>query len=229
MQTVQTDSFTNRLFKNVKPIWEKNYQHPFVQGIGQGTLSKKLFSYYMKQDYVYLIEYSKLFAIGAQKATNIEIMKKFSVLLREILHFEMDVHRKYAKQFGITEDELEQTSPTPINLAYTNYMVNVAQNGSLAELVACLLPCAWDYWEIGKRLKNEYLIELESNPYKTWINTYSSDEFGSLARWLIQLMDELTIGKPELELAILEKHFQTTSRYEFLFWEMLYKQQDWPL
>lgn len=222
-------TFSERLFHNVQPIWNQNHQHPFVQGIGKGTLSKDLFKEYMKQDYVYLIQYAKLYAIGVQKANDLAAMTHFSHLLHNILHFEMNVHREYAGQFGITAEELEQTKPTPNNLAYTSYMLNVAQNGTLAELISCLLPCAWDYWEIGKLLKKQYGNELEHNPYKTWIETYSSDQFGSIARWLIQLLDEITIGKSEEELAILENHFQTTSKYEYLFWEMLISGQDWPL
>ncbi|MGV3464343.1 MAG: thiaminase II [Heyndrickxia sp.] len=222
-------TFTERLYHNVEPIWNQNHQHPFVHGIGKGTLSKELFKEYMKQDYVYLIQYAKLYAIGVQKADSLESMTHFSHLLHNILHFEMNVHREYAKQFGVTEEELEQTKPTPNNLAYTSYMLSVAQNGTLAELISCLLPCAWDYWEIGKFLKKHYGHQLENNPYKTWIKTYSSDEFGSIAQWLIQLLDEITDGKSEEELAKLELHFQTTSKYEYLFWEMLYRGQDWPL
>jgi len=222
-------TFSERLFRNVQPIWNQNHHHPFVQGIGKGTLSTELFKEYMKQDYVYLIQYARLYAIGVQKANSLEAMTHFSQLLHNILHFEMNVHREYAKRFGVTEKELEQTKPTPNNLAYTSYMLNVAQNGTLAELISCLLPCAWDYWEIGKLLKKQYGHELESNPYKTWIETYSSDEFGAIAQWLIKLLDEITEGKPEEELVNLEQHFQTTSKYEYLFWEMLYRGQDWPL
>lgn len=222
-------TFSERLFNNIQSIWNQNHQHPFVQGIGKGTLPKEMFQEYMKQDYVYLIQYAKLYAIGVQKANDLTSMTHFAQLLHNILHFEMNVHREYASQFGITTEELEQTKPTPNNLAYTSYMLSVAQNGTLAELISCLLPCAWDYWEIGKLLKKQYGHQLENNPYKTWIETYSSDEFGSIALWLIKLLDEITIGKSEEELAVLENHFQITSKYEYLFWEMLMSGQDWPL
>ncbi|KQL54313.1 thiaminase II [Heyndrickxia shackletonii] len=222
-------TFSERLFNNIQSIWNQNHQHPFVQGIGKGTLPKEMFQEYMKQDYVYLIQYAKLYAIGVQKANDLASMTHFAQLLHNILHFEMNVHREYASQFGITTEELEQTKPTPNNLAYTSYMLSVAQNGTLAELISCLLPCAWDYWEIGKLLKKQYGHQLENNPYKTWIETYSSDEFGSIALWLIKLLDEITIGKSEDELAVLENHFQITSKYEYLFWEMLMSGQDWPL
>lgn len=222
-------TFSERLFNNIQSIWNQNHQHPFVQGIGKGTLPKEMFQEYMKQDYVYLIQYAKLYAIGVQKANDLASMTHFAQLLHNILHFEMNVHREYASQFGVTTEELEQTKPTPNNLAYTSYMLSVAQNGTLAELISCLLPCAWDYWEIGKLLKKQYGHQLENNPYKTWIETYSSDEFGSIALWLIKLLDEITIGKSEDELEVLENHFQITSKYEYLFWEMLMSGQDWPL
>lgn len=221
--------FTDRLFENVKDIWEANHQHPFVQELGNGTLDKEKFVRYMKQDYVYLIDYAKLFAIASVKSTDLQMMGKFASILNETLNFEMELHRQFAAEFGITNEELEATEPTPVNLAYTNYMLNVAQNGSLAEVVSCLLPCAWDYWEIGKLLRKQYGHQLASNPYAKWIETYDSEEFAAGARWLIDVMNELAEGKPERELVILEKHFQITSKYEYLFWDMNYHAQDWPI
>ncbi|TKC19168.1 thiaminase II [Robertmurraya kyonggiensis] len=221
--------FTERLFKNVQPIWEKNHYHPFVQELGNGSLKREKFIHYMKQDYVYLIDYAKLFAAAVTKARDLETMDKFAQILHETLHFEMELHRQYAAEFGITREELEATKPTPVNLAYTRYMLNVAQKGNLAEIVSCLLPCAWDYWEIGKLLRKQYGDKIENNPYKQWIETYDSETFGEGAKWLIDLMDKLAEGLPERELAILEEHFQITSKYEYLFWEMNYLEQDWPI
>ena len=226
---MKTKKFTDRLFANVQPIWEKNHNHPFVQELGMGTLAKERFIYYMKQDYVYLIDYAKLFAVGAVKANDLETMGMFAQILHETLHVEMDLHRTFAAEFGITREELEATQPTPVNVAYTKYMLQVSQNGSLAEVVACLLPCAWDYWEIGKLLRKQYGHQIETNPYAKWIDMYDSEAFGEGAKWLIQLMDELAEGKPERELAKLEEHFQITSKYEYLFWDMNYHKQDWPI
>lgn len=226
---MKLEKFTERLFRNVQPIWEKNHQHPFVQELGKGTLSEESFIHYMKQDYVYLIDYAKLFAVGVMKAQDLETMGKFAEILHETLYFEMELHRKFAAEFGITREELEATKPTPINLAYTRYMLHVAESGSLAEVVACLLPCAWDYWEIGKLLRAQYGDQLSTNRYAKWIETYDSEEFAAGAKWLINLMDELAEGKPERELAVLEEHFQMTSKYEYLFWEMNYKKEDWPI
>lgn len=229
MTTIKTKKFTDRLFENAQPIWEKSHMHPFVQEIGKGTLAEDKFIYYMKQDYVYLVDYSKLFAVGVQKSLDLKMMQSFSKILNDTIHFEMDLHRAFAAEFGISHEELEATEPTPTNLAYTRYMLNVAQNGSLVELVSCLLPCAWDYWEIGKLLRAQYGDQMASNKYAKWIETYDSEEFAAGAKWLIELMNQLTEGKPERELAQIEKHFQMTSKYEYLFWEMNYTKEEWPI
>ncbi len=221
--------FTQRLFEKVSEIWEKTHQHPFVVGIGTGELPVESFIRYMKQDYVFLIDYSKLFAAGAIKARDIETMAAFAKLLDETLHGEMDLHRQYAERLGITDQQLEDTKPMPINLAYTRYMLNVAQNGSLAELVSALLPCMWSYREISMMLATNYPGASEHLLYGEWVKMYSSNEFGSLTTWLIDLLDNLTSGKPERELAILEDHFLTTSRFEYMFWDMVYQGGEWPV
>lgn len=221
--------FTQTLYEKVSEIWHRTHEHPFVAGLGKGDLPVESFIRYMKQDYVFLIDYSKLFALAAVKARNIDTMASFAKLLNETLHGEMELHRGYAAKFGITNQQLEETKPTPINLAYTRYMLNVAQNGSLEELISALLPCMWSYWEISKMLADKYPGASEHPLYGEWVSMYSSDEFGSLALWLINLLDELAEGKPERELAVLEEHFLTTSRFEYMFWDMVYKGGEWPV
>ncbi|MED4403646.1 thiaminase II [Metabacillus fastidiosus] len=220
--------FTDRLRENILPVWRKNHSHPFVQGIGNGSLPHDKFRFYMVQDYLYLIDYSKIFALGVVKAgKDLETMGRFATLLDGTLNFEMDLHRKYAARFGISEEELESAKPSPIVLAYTHYMLTVSHNGTLADLVAALLPCAWSYWEIGKEL-NEIPGASEHEFYGDWVKTYSSKEFGDIATWCIDLMNELAEGKSEKELANLEEIFLNTTRYEYMFWDMAYNGQMWP-
>ena len=219
--------FSEQLLEKLQPIWRKNHSHPFVRGIGAGTLEQGKFRFYMIQDYLYLIDYSKLFALGAVKATDLEDMTVFSKLLHATMSEEMSLHRQYAARFGISEAELEQADPSPITLAYTHYMLHCGQNGTLAELVAALLPCAWSYWEIGKELA-EIPGAKEHKLYGDWIRMYSSDEFGQTAQWCIELLDKLAEGKSESELVQLEKIFLNTTRFEYMFWDMAYHQEMWP-
>jgi len=219
--------FSERLYEKLQPIWRQNHNHPFVQGMGDGTLEKEKFRFYMIQDYLYLIDYAKLFAIGAMKATDLQTMGKFAALLDSTLNEEMSLHREYAKKFEISEKELEKAQPSPTTLAYTHYMLHVGQSGTLAELVAALLPCMWSYWEIGKELSEKPGANNEF--YREWIEMYSSKEFGELATWCINLFDSLTEDKSEAELEKLEEIFLNTTRFEYMFWDMAYNEAMWPI
>jgi thiaminase/transcriptional activator TenA len=219
--------FSQRLVEKVVPLWQKNHVHPFVQGIGDGSLEKEKFRFYMIQDYLFLIDYAKLFAIGAVKAKDLVTMGKFAALLDATINEEMELHRQYANRFGISLNELEAAKPSPTTLAYTHYMLHVSQNGTLAELVSSLLPCMWSYWEIGKAL-NEREGADEHEFYGEWIKMYASDDFGKLALWCIDLLDELAEGKSESELDTLEEIFLNTTRFEYMFWEMSYNEAMWP-
>lgn len=220
-------TFCDRLFNNVQPIWSAAHAHPFVRGIGEGTLDKEKFRFYMIQDYLYLKEYAKLFALGAVKANDLKTMGEFAKLLDSTLNVEMNLHREYAAKFEISLEELENAEPSPTTLAYTHYMLHVAQNGALADLVAALLPCMWSYWEIGKDLSQ--IPGAKEHPfYGEWVTMYSSDEFGDLATWCINLLNQLAAEKPESELQRLEEIFLHTSRFEYMFWDMSYNQDMWP-
>ena len=219
--------FTNRLQQKLKKVWHKNHTHPFVVEMGNGTLDQEKFRFYMIQDYLYLIDYAKLFGIGAIKATDLQTMEKFAALMHSTLHEEMALHRSYAARFGISLEELENAEASPITLAYTHYMLHKGQSGTLAELVAALLPCMWSYWEIGKEL-SKIPGAATHKLYGEWISMYSSDEFGTLAKWCIELMDQLAEGRTEAELLELEEIFLNTTRFEYMFWDMAYNHQMWP-
>src|SRR5690625_5289486 len=92
--------FTNRLFNVIEHVWNSYLEHPFVKGIGEGTVDKEKFIHYMKQDYIYLIEYSRVFAIGNAKANDLKTMTIFANLLHGTMNFEMDLHRSEERRVG---------------------------------------------------------------------------------------------------------------------------------
>ncbi|WP_414053963.1 thiaminase II [Macrococcus equi] len=221
--------FTDRIFERVQPIWTSYLNHPFVKGLGDGSLNNEKFQHWLKQDYVYLIEYAKLMAIGSAKARDLETMGTFANLLHGTLFMEMDLHRKFAKQFGIDGKTLENTQASAVNTAYTSYMLNHAQSGGAEHVVACLLACAWSYNFIGQHLAKEPFALSEQNPYHEWVETYSGEEFTALTNDAIRLMNQLTEGKPESELMELEEIIVKTSYYEYMFWDMCENRELWPI
>jgi thiaminase/transcriptional activator TenA len=219
--------FTDELRLKAAPIWEAELKHPFVLGVADGSLPEEKFKFYLCQDYLFLLDYSKVFAYGAIKSPDEATMAKFSRLLSETLNTEMDLHHGYCAKFGITPAEMEATPTAPTTHAYTRHLLHVAQVGSLAELVAGVLPCQWGYWEIAVSLAKRG--KSPSPRYQEWIDMYSSEGFGELGEWLRDLLNRLTVESSTAEKRRLEGHFMTSSRYEYLFWEMAYRQEQWAI
>jgi thiaminase (transcriptional activator TenA) len=221
------ERFTERLRQKAAGIWEAEHQHPFVRGIGDGTLSLEKFKFWVRQDYVFLIEYARLLALAAARSPDLETMTRFATLLRETVETEMSLHRAYAAEFGISLEELERELPAPVTRGYNDFLLRVASMGDFAELVAALLPCMWAFSEIGRRLTAK--AAPSDQRYAKWIAMYSSREFAELAQWCRDLLDRFAAGLPERDLQKLEAAFLTSSRYEWLFWEMAWKMEGWAI
>jgi thiaminase/transcriptional activator TenA len=221
------EQLTERLRRTVAPLWDAQYQHPFVRGIGEGTLDLERFKFWVRQDYVFLIEYARVVALAAARSPELKTITRFATLLSETVNTEMRLHRAYAAEFGISNHELEHEAPAPPTRAYADFLLRLASTGDYAELVAALLPCMWGFSEIGIRLAK--LPTPADQRYAKWIAMYASPEFAELARWCRELLDEVAAGLPERQWAHLEEIFLTSSRYEWQFWEMAWKQERWPV
>ncbi len=219
------ERFTDRLRQKAAGIWEAQHQHPFVRGIGDGKLDLDKFKFWLRQDYVFLIEYAHLLGLAAARSPDLETMTHFAELLGETLKTEMSLHRAYADDLGISKEELERERPAPATQAYTDFLLRVAATSDFAELVAALLPCMWSFSEIGQQLAAQ--AAPDDKRYARWIAMYSSSEFADLAEWCRGLLDGLAAGLPERELEKLEKAFLTSSRYEWQFWEMAWRMERW--
>ncbi len=218
-------TLSERLRHQADPIWQKTFSHPFVAGIGDGTLPIEKFRFYIRQDYVFLIDYSRLLALAVAKAPDLESMGRFATLLDATLNREMSLHRGFAAKFGVSEEELIATTAAPTTYAYTRHLLKVAALGSMAEIVTALLPCQWGYCDIGQMLARKG--KLVSSPlYAEWIDMYASEEFAALGEWLRSLLNTLAGTADEERLADI---FLTSSRYEYLFWEMANRLEEWPV
>lgn len=220
-------TFTEELRPVVDPIWDAIISHPMVEGIGTGTLDEEPFRYWVKQDYRYLIEYSRVFALGAAKSPTIDDMGTFSTLLTETIHTEMDLHRSYAATFGISEADLEETTPSPTTQAYTDFLVRTATMGTFGDIIAVLLPCMWGFNETGKQLASNGLPSDER--YAEWIEMYASDEFSELTDWCHSLMNRVAANAHQTDRERYIDLVRTSAQYEYLFWEAAWNQESWPV
>ena len=222
-----TERFTDRLRQRAAAIWDAQLHHPFLQGIADGTLDLEKFKFWLRQDYLFLIEYARLLALAAARSPDLNTMMRFATLLKETVDTEMNLHREYVAEFGIRPEELERESLAPTTRAYTDFLLRVAATGDFAELTAALLPCMWAFSEIGQRLAEQ--PSPAEKRYAKWIAMYSSPEFAELASWCRGLVDGLAEALPERDLQRLEAAFLTSSRYEWQFWEMAWKMEHWQV
>ncbi|MGE5247852.1 MAG: thiaminase II [Verrucomicrobiota bacterium] len=219
-------SFYGEMRGKADPLWEAVFGHPFVKGIGDGTLPLDRFEFYLKQDYVYLVDFSRVFALAGAKATGLPEMGNFATLMNVTLNTEMELHRRTCAAFGIPEEALARTRRSLVTSAYTDFLVRTCYEGDLSDILAMLVPCACGYVEIAKRLRSKGIPE--NRFYKDWIETYSSAEFAEFGDWLIARMDEHADGAPARRKEHWYRLYSESTRYEYLFFDMSWNKEEWP-
>lgn len=210
----------DRLLAATADIWAGYYDHPFIQGITNGSLSQDQFRFYLLEDYVYLIDYARVFAMGVTKSRDPELMRRFAVEVHLILDGEMNLHRDYMKRLGITTEQADSYKPSLDNLSYTSYMNRVAYDGGPAEILAAILSCSLSYAAIAREIlkKNP---EADKHPfYGHWVKEYSSPGYCEDADFQAELLEQQAKDYSEEQLAYLTEIFVNCSRYERKFWDM---------
>jgi thiaminase (transcriptional activator TenA) len=219
-------AFTKELWHAIDGIYAAILRHPFIHGLTDGSLPRESFQFYAVQDALYLREFARALSLAAARAPEDDWIIMFNEHAAGALKVERALHESFFKDFGLTPAQVAATPLAPTNLAYTNYLLAVAYGAPYHEAVAALLPCYWIYWEVGKHLERAG----SANPlYARWIGTYASDEFGDVVRAVLAATDRLAEGLGTNERQAMVRHFVTTSRYEWMFWEMGYRREAWPL
>ena len=212
-----------RLLEATKEIWESYNEHPFVKGIEDGTLDKEKFRYYIIQDFLYLEDYAKSFAIGIAKARSIETTQIFSGYINLLTGSEMNIHHGYMGKFGVSQEEVDNTPRALDNLSYTSYMLRVAYEEGEAEILTAILSCAYSYELIAKKMVKNNPDCVNHDFYGEWISGYAGEEYASGNVVLIDALNKLTENYTEQQLKHLTDIFVACSRYEYLFWDFSWK------
>jgi len=219
-------SFTRELWTSMAPIYGAILRHPFLAGLTDGSLPRASFVFYAVQDALYLREFARSLALAAARAPEDDWIIMFSDHAASALRVERALHEGFFKELGLSPAEIAATPLAPTNLAYTSYLLAVAYGAPYHEALAALLPCYWIYWEVGKTL------ERAGSPdplYARWIATYASEEFGAVVRAVLAATDTVAARLQPGERAAMQRHVLTTSRYEWMFWDMGWRREAWPL
>lgn len=185
------------------------------------------FTYFILQDYVYLLDFAQVLCQGGAKSPDLETLEMFARHALGAVEVERSFHASFGKSLGLSHKQLDAVPKGPVTQAYIGHLQSVARSGSLGEIVAAVLPCYWIYGEIGRRLYRNR--PRKPKIYRQWIETYASEAFWQPVREQIQLMDRLGARANSSEKQLMTAHFILSSRYEFMFWEQAYRLESWPV
>ena len=220
--------FSQHLRSLAQPMWSAQLTHPFVVGLGNGTLPERKFKYYILQDGRFLGDLARVFALAATKAPDADSALRFATLVGETLIVERSLHESYGKRWKLSPKQMGAIPMSPTNYAYTRHMLHVADNGSAVEATVVALPCAWIYCVVGQHLLRKG-PPAKSHPYRNWLMLYASPEFAEVGRWMREKVDLWSNGASEAEKHRMEEAFIISSRYEWMFWEMAWNEESWPV
>lgn len=208
-----------RMLEASKDIWRSYNEHPFVLGIQNGTLDRERFRYYIVQDYLYLEDYAKCFALGVAKAKSLETANLFAKYI-SVMNGELDVHKGYLARLGVTKAEIEASARSLDNLSYTSYMLRIAYEEGEAEIMAAILACTLSYEIIAAKIEKNKPDSVEHSFYGDWIRGYCSEGYSKDNLILIDKMNQLSADYTEKQIQHLVDIFVNCSLYELKFWEM---------
>lgn len=201
--------------------WATYVEHDFVRQMGEGSLPQAAFRTYLTQDYLFLIQFARAYALATYKSRTLADMRAAKAGLSAILDLEMELHVRLCGRWGLSPEELEAAPEHQATVAYTRYVLDCGQSGDLLDLHVALAPCVIGYAEIGARLAAEIGPALASHPYREWIGEYAGEAFQSIARDARRHLDELAArAMTERRFADLAALFGKASRLEADFWQM---------
>jgi thiaminase/transcriptional activator TenA len=208
------------------PVYDEIVRHPFITGLTDGTLDHDAFRYFIVQDSHYLRSYSRALALVAGRATDEDAVSMFARHAAEAIEVERELHSSLLGSLGLTSADVDATGSGPTTTAYMSYLTAVCATGTYAEAVASVLPCYWIYRDVGRAL----LERSSPDPlYAQWMATYGSPEFDAVVESVLAVTDRLgaEVGPGERDRC--HRHFSTTTRYEWMFWDAAYHELDWPV
>lgn len=207
--------------------WHAYTEHPFTNAMADGTLPEAGFRHYLVQDYLFLIEFARAYALAVYKAPTLADMRDAAAGISAILDVEMDLHIKLCGGWGLSPGDIEAAPAAAETLAYTRYVLDTGMRGDLLALKVALSPCVIGYAEIASRLAARPGAMDENNPYRVWISEYAGAAYQEVASQATASLDALAerylTPARKTELTTI---FREATRLEADFWEMGWKVRD---
>ncbi|MCY1489853.1 Aminopyrimidine aminohydrolase [compost metagenome] len=200
--------------------WNSYVDHAFVRQMSAGTLPQAAFQTYLVQDYLFLIQFARAWALAAYKSRTPADIRAAQAGLAAILD-ETDLHVRLCARWGLSQEDIESAPEHQATVAYTRFVLDCGAAGDLLELHVALAPCVIGYAEIGRNLTPDGVAALGDHPYREWIGEYAGEVYQGVAAAARKHLDELAArSMTERRFEELVAVFAKASRLEADFWQM---------
>lgn len=189
-----------------RPLLDEQLAHPTVVGIARGDLPEPVFRWWLEQDYLYLLDYVRVFSRLAGQAPDAHLGYLVD-LAHATWHEELSLHRSLAAGFGA---DLEGATKGPACAAYTSFLLDAAAR--YEDGLAALYPCMWGYSMLGRILAEDPPVEPR---YRRWVEAYADPDFAGLADRCARMLDEVVQDPGRARELFLE-----AMRHELAFWDV---------
>lgn len=189
-----------------RPLVDVQLAHPTVAGIARGDLPEPVFRSWLEQDYLFLLDYVRVFSRLAWQAPDGHLGDLVD-LAHATFHEELNLHRSLSAEFGA---DLGGVRKGPACAAYTSFLLDSAAD--YADGLAALYPCMWGYSTLGRVLAENPPAEPR---YRAWVDTYAAPGFAELTERIAVMIDE---AAPDPARAA--KLFGEGMAHEIAFWDV---------
>lgn len=202
--------------------WTDYVEHAFVAKLGDGTLPRVSYLRYLVQDYLYLIQYGRGWALAVTKADTLQDMRACANTVQNLIGTEIHLHVQTCAAEGIPEAKLFTTDERLETIAYTRFVLDAGHSGDFLDLLMALAPCAFGYGEIGARLG----AGAHAAIYQDWIANYAGANFQDSCQRIGAMVDRAVAQRLGADPQShprwpgLCARYITATRLESAFWQM---------
>ncbi len=216
--------FHERLVRRAGTVWRLMLRHEFLRHTAAGTIPDEAFVRWIQQDYLYvraLVPYLHLVAAGAPPEDQRMFAEAVAFIHREIEFFERAARRL---RVALPSRRNGRETMAPTCHAYVSFLMTVARSASYPEALAtlyCLDRAYIDAWSrVGRRPGR--------SRWKPFIAHWSAPLHRAWVRRLGRVVDRAAAGASGKVRESMAALFVATTRYEILFWDMVFKGERWP-
>lgn len=225
MRELAAGPVTLGLWDAAAPMLAAIHGHPFLAGLGDGSLPREAFCHFVLQDAHYLRGFGRALAMLAARAADDDALVTLCAQAAGAVEVERALHAGFVADLGLTLAEAAAAPVGCATLGYTATLLAAASTAPWAEGMAAVLPCYWVYADVGAAL----LVAGSPDPlYQRWIETYAGDIYVGLVRAAVELTERACAGLPSAALAAVADRFAASIRWEWVFWDAAWCQELWP-